>query len=183
MSSVDIATTIINTASAYGVDPRLALEVAMRESNLNQSAVSPAGAIGIFQLEPATAADLGVDPTDVSQNITGGVRYLLQLLSRYGGDLQKTLGAYNWGLGNVDGALASYGADWLAHAPAETQHYVAGILANIGKEYTVTPGSPITPLPGVNPYQPPPAGQTPILLIAIVMSVVLVGLWAWNDAG
>ena|ERR1700676_393951 len=177
MSTVDIAAQIMSTASAYGVDPRLALEVAMRESNLNQAAVSHAGAIGIFQLEPATAADLGVDPTDATQNIDGGVRYLSQLLGRYAGDASKALAAYNWGMGNVDGAFASYGADWLAHAPGETRNYVAAILSAVGSQYTVTPGAPPTAGP------PPAAGQFPIGLIVIAVGLAVIGLWAWNDAG
>src|ERR1700739_364546 len=106
MTSQEISDLIVSTASSYGVDPRLALEVAMRESNLNESAVSSAGAIGIFQLEPATAADLGGDPRDPTQNITGGVRYLSQLLSKYSGNVAEALAAYNWGPKNLDDAIA-----------------------------------------------------------------------------
>ena len=62
MTSQEASNLIVSTATSYGVDPRLALEVGMKESNLNQDAVSPVGAIGIMQLMPATAAALGVDP-------------------------------------------------------------------------------------------------------------------------
>jgi Transglycosylase SLT domain len=150
MSSSDTATKIINTASSYGIDPRLALEVALQESQLNQAAVSSAGAIGIFQLMPATAAALGVDPHNEDQNIQGGCMLLAQLLAEFGGDVSKALASYDWHPDAVSAAAAKYGADWLSHAPAETQNYVASIEANLN-QYTVSVGSPVsspTPAPG-----------------------------------
>lgn len=141
MTSQEISTQIINTATAFGIDPRLALEVAMTESGLNQAAVSPAGAIGIFQLMPATAASLGVDPHDPNQNIQGGVTLLAQLLSEFAGDTSKALAAYNWHPDAVNAAVAQYGADWLSHAPSETQNYVQKILAAVGNEYTISAAS------------------------------------------
>src|SRR5688572_12011857 len=56
---------------------------------------SSAGAIGKMQLMPGTASDLGVDPYDVDQNISGGVRYLKQQLDSFGGDQRKAAAAYN----------------------------------------------------------------------------------------
>ena len=123
---------IIAAAQAAGVDPNLALAVAQQESGGNQNAVSSAGAIGIFQLLPATAAGLGVDPTDAQQNIEGGVEFLAQMLNEFGGDVSKALGAYNWGPGNVSNAIAKYGSSWLSYAPSETQNYVSSILGNLG---------------------------------------------------
>jgi soluble lytic murein transglycosylase-like protein len=148
MTSADISSLILSTATAYGVDPRLALEVAMQESGLDQSAVSSAGAIGIFQLEPATAADLGVDPRDPTQNIQGGVKYLSEMLARYGNNVAEALGAYDWGPGNMDNAIAAHGAGWMNYAPIETQDYVQTILGNVQSQYTVnvTAGSGIPPL-------------------------------------
>ncbi len=142
MTSQEISTQIVNTASSYGVDPRLALEVGMHESGLNQSAVSPAGAIGIMQLMPATAASLGVDPHDPVQNIQGGVMLLAQLLSEFAGDVGKALAAYDWHPDAVSAAVAHYGSNWLSHAPGETQSYVASILANVSTEYSVSAGTP-----------------------------------------
>jgi len=138
-----ISQMISDTASQYGVDPTLALEVATQESRLNPAAVSPAGAVGVFQLMPATAAGLGVDPTDLQQNITGGVLYLRQLLDKFG-DVSAALAAYNWGPGNVTKAQTTLGAGYLAAAPAETQNYVSTILGNLGTEYNTTLGLPIT---------------------------------------
>ncbi len=141
MTSQDISNLIIQTATSYGVDPRLCLEVAMQESGLDNSKVSPAGAIGIFQLEPPTAADLGVDPHDPAQNIDGGVRYLMQLLGKYSGNVAEALAANDWGMGNLDKALAAHGVAWMQYAPLETQDYVQGILGNMS-QYSVSVGAP-----------------------------------------
>ena len=92
-----------------GLVPAVAqVESGNRQYDANGNVItSSAGAVGIMQLEPATAADLGVDPYDEEQNLAGGTKYLEQLYRRFGGDLTNTLAAYNWGPGNVDRALAS----------------------------------------------------------------------------
>ena len=135
-----ILDAIYNNAIAQGLDPQLALEVAIQESGLNPGAVSSAGAIGLYQLMPDTAAGLGVDPTDISQNIAGGQSYLSQMLSQFGGDISAALAAYNWGPGNVQNAMNEYGAGWLSYAPAETQNYVASITGNLGSQYSSNAG-------------------------------------------
>lgn len=138
----DVTQMIADTAARYGVAPVLAIEVATAESGLNpNTGDSPSGAIGLFQLMPATAAQLGVDPRDPAQNIDGGVRYLRQMLGQFG-DIAAALGAYNWGPGAVSGAIGKYGADWLSHAPSETRNYVAKILGNLGTQYTVSVAPP-----------------------------------------
>src|ERR1700741_1264139 len=136
---------IADAAAKYGVSPPLALEVATVESNLNQSAVSSAGAIGVFQLMPATAASLGVDPRNLAQNIDGGVRYLAKRLGRLS-DFAAALGAYDWGPTNVSKAITQYGANWLAAAPAETQNYVQKIFNGLGTQYTVFAPTPPPPI-------------------------------------
>ena len=91
----------------YGVDENLLKAVAKVESNFNPMAESSAGAVGIMQLMPGTAAGLGVtDRTDPQQSIDGGAKYLSQLLKAYDGDTEKALAAYNGGMGNV----SKYGA-------------------------------------------------------------------------
>jgi len=137
-----IADQIIAEAQRQGVPPALALEVATDESSLNPAAIGKAREIGLFQLMPATAAQLGVDPTDVSQNIQGGVSLLRQLLAQYG-DPAKALAAYNWGPGDaqhhrLDYALSVYGAGWFAHIPSSTQGYINKILGNMQTQYSVT---------------------------------------------
>ena len=138
-----VADLVLQTAQQQGVDPRLALEVAVQESNLNPAAVSRAGAIGVMQLMPATAAALGVNPYDITQNIQGGIRYLKQQLIRFG-DTAQALAAYNWGPERVAGAITQWGADWLSHAASETRNYVNSILGRIASLYpaaALAPGS------------------------------------------
>jgi membrane-bound lytic murein transglycosylase B len=129
--AVSIGDMVTQTAQRLGVDPTLALEVAIQESGLNPSARSSAGAIGVMQLMPQTAAALGVDPTDAQQNITGGITYLKQQLARFG-SVAMALAAYNWGPENVAKAMASYGANWASHLPAETSNYITTILSKAG---------------------------------------------------
>jgi len=92
-----LANLVAEEAKRQGVNPQLAVGVAFAESNFNPSAVSPKGAIGLMQLMPETAKDLGVDPADVKQNIQGGVRYLKQLSEQYENNPIKVLSAYNAG--------------------------------------------------------------------------------------
>jgi soluble lytic murein transglycosylase-like protein len=150
MTSQEISDLIVSTASSYGVDPRLALEVAMKESSLNPNVPdSSAGAIGIFQIEPATGADLGLsvdDLRDPAKNIHGGVMYLSQLLSRYNGNVAEALAANDWGMGNLDKAIAAHGLGWMSYAPIETQDYIQTILGNLSSEYSVSIGTPGLPM-------------------------------------
>jgi soluble lytic murein transglycosylase-like protein len=102
-------------ASRYGVPSWLALAVAQRESGFNQNARGTSGEIGVFQLMPGTAAQLGVNPLDLSQNIDGGVRYLSQMYGQFG-DWRTALEAYNGGPGNVSRGTISSAAQGYADA-------------------------------------------------------------------
>lgn len=115
---------ISTTAAAYALDPRLVEAVAWRESRFQPEARSVKGAIGVMQLMPGTARDLGVDPLDPAQNIRGGAIYLRRMLSEFGGDVRLALAAYNAGPAAVrkHGGVPPY---------AETQAYVTSILGRM----------------------------------------------------
>lgn len=117
---------VIDTISKqYRVPARVIHEIVRQESGGNPDAVSPAGAMGLMQLMPATAKSLGVtDPFDVVQNIDAGVRYLRKMLDKYNGNLAYALAAYNAGPGAVDryGGVPPY---------KETIHYVRNILSRL----------------------------------------------------
>lgn len=89
-------------ADKYGLPRVLVRSVMAAESGFQQHVVSPKGAIGLMQLMPGTAAQLGVDPFDTAQNVDAGTRYLRDLLARYNGGLRHALAAYNAGPGAVD---------------------------------------------------------------------------------
>ena len=110
----EIATAAIN----YGVDAALLRAVIHAESAFNPMAVSDKGAQGLMQLMPGTAGDMGVgDAFDVAQNISGGAKYLAQLLKDFNGDTKLATAAYNAG----EGAVQKYGG---VPPYDETQVYV-----------------------------------------------------------
>jgi soluble lytic murein transglycosylase-like protein len=103
------------------VDVNLVKAMIHTESNNNPRAVSNKGALGLMQLMPFTARDLGVtNAFDPVQNVDGGVRYLKSLLTQFGGDLSRSLAAYNAG----PGAVTRYGG---IPPYRETQDYVKKI--------------------------------------------------------
>jgi soluble lytic murein transglycosylase-like protein len=89
-------------ADKYGLPRELVRSVMAAESGFLAEAVSPKGAIGLMQLMPETAHELGVDPNDPAQNVDGGTRYLRDLLLKYEGGLRHALAAYNAGPAAVD---------------------------------------------------------------------------------
>jgi soluble lytic murein transglycosylase-like protein len=116
------AAEIDAAAKKYNVDPALLRGLIRQESNFNPNAGSPAGARGLTQLMPGTAAALGVDPSVPAQAIEGGAKYLRQQLDKFGNDPAKALAAYNAG----PGAVQRYGG---VPPYAETQNYVRKVLA------------------------------------------------------
>jgi soluble lytic murein transglycosylase-like protein len=119
----DMDPLIAQAATREGVRAELIKAVIEKESAWVPCAVSPKGAQGLMQLMPETAADLGVeDAFDPGQNISGGAKFLKQLLARYNGSVELALAAYNAGPGNVDeaGGIPNF---------PETVSYVSRILA------------------------------------------------------
>ena len=118
------AATVRELAARYDLSPALIEAVVWQESRWRADAVSSVGARGLAQLMPDTAQGLGVDPDDPVANLEGGARYLRQQLDRFGGDLEKTLAAYNAGPGRV---LQAGGVPRIR----ETQIYVAAVLGRL----------------------------------------------------
>ena len=110
-------------ARRYGVPEDLFLSLIQQESGFNPTAQSPKGAYGLTQLMPDTAAELGVDPRDIEQNLAGGARYLNQMMTRFP-DLNMALAAYNAGPTLVSklGRVPNY---------KETQNYIKSVLGRL----------------------------------------------------
>jgi soluble lytic murein transglycosylase-like protein len=116
------APMIEQAAARYGIDPSVLYGLIEQESGFDPSATSSAGAQGLTQLMPSTAASLGVaEPLDPAQSIEGGARYLSGLLRQFGGNTADALAAYNAGPGAVEqyGGVPPY---------PETQQYVTKVL-------------------------------------------------------
>jgi soluble lytic murein transglycosylase-like protein len=133
-ASTPYAAEIDAAAAKYNVDPALLRGLIRQESNFNANATSPAGARGLTQLMPGTAAALGVDPSVPAQAIEGGAKYLRQQLDRFANDPAKALAAYNAG----PGAVQRYGG---VPPYAETQNYVRKVMGYAAEYRQAAPAS------------------------------------------
>jgi hypothetical protein len=166
---INYSASIIAAAQKAGIDPNLALAVAQTESSMNPSAISPAGAIGLFQLMPATAKGLNVDPNDPLQNIEGGVELLSQLLTRYDGDVTLALAAYNAG----PTAVSKYDG---VPPFAETQNYISKILGMLGLSSSDTSVASLDDSgDGIDNSGDSTVGSADLLTIALVAGVGIAG--------
>jgi soluble lytic murein transglycosylase-like protein len=131
--------SLVNQSAArYGLDPAILHGLIQQESGFNPSSRSSAGALGLTQLMPSTAASLDVsNPLDPAQSIEGGARYLSQLMSQFGGNTTDALAAYNAG----PGAVQRYGG---VPPYSETQSYVTKVLgyaSSYRQESSSSPGA------------------------------------------
>ena len=127
-------TLIRQNGARHGVDPYLIFLVMEHESHFNPGAVSPVGARGLMQLMPGTARRFGVRSVhDPAQNISGGTRYLKELLGMVGGRVDLVLAGYNAG----EGAVIKYGGRVPPYR--ETRNYVKRIGARYGRTSAAAP--------------------------------------------
>ena len=135
-ADVPFGAEITAAAEKHGIDPALLAGLVKQESGFNPNAGSPAGARGLTQLMPGTAAGLGVtNVLDPIQNLDGGAKYLRQQLDAFGGDVTRALAAYNAG----PGAVQRYGG---VPPYAETQNYVRIVQANAAQYRAAGAGTP-----------------------------------------
>jgi soluble lytic murein transglycosylase-like protein len=153
-AATPFAAEIDAAARKYAVDPALLRGLIRQESNFNSNATSPAGARGLTQLMPGTAAALGVDPSVPAQAIEGGAKYLRQQLDKFGGDPAKALAAYNAG----PGAVQRYGG---VPPFAETQNYVRKVMAYAAEYRKAAPAASAASLAAPAPTVASPTSSLP----------------------
>ncbi len=115
-------------AIAAGIPANYFVRQINAESGFNPNEVSPAGAVGIAQFLPSTAAGLGINPWDPIQALRGAAKLMANYTRNYGGDYAKALAAYNAGSANLQYAINNCGANWLNCLPGETRHYIYVIM-------------------------------------------------------
>lgn len=126
----DVHQIIINKADKYRLDPTLISAVITAESSFDSKAISQKGAIGLMQLMPDTAREMGIkNPFNPEQNIEGGTRYLKYLIEKYDGDLTRALAAYNAGPRRVEKS------SWI---PNETKNYIRKVYSLYKGERRIT---------------------------------------------
>lgn len=132
--SDEVHQIIVNKASKYRLDPSLINAVIKTESSFDSEAVSRKGAMGLMQLMPGTARDLGVgNPFNPEENIEGGTRYLKYLVDKYDGDLTRALAAYNAGPKRVDKS---------GQLPNETRNYIRKVYSLYNGERRIESDKP-----------------------------------------
>ncbi len=122
MSMGTVKALIVKHANDMGLDPAIALSIAKKESGFCHNKRSPYGAVGVFQLMPATARKLGYNPYHINENIKGGIAYYKMMYKMFG-SMELALAAYNAGPGNVKkyNGIPPF---------KETRNFVSSIMSN-----------------------------------------------------
>lgn len=167
-------------AQQVGLDPGIFVAQIQQESGFNPNAVSSAGAQGIAQFMPGTAAGLNppLNPFDPVASLRAAAQYDANNLQTYNGDYAKMLAAYNAGGGAVNSAVAQHGANWLNYMPAETQNYVKSIMS--GK----TPTASSSAAPSTTSSSTSASGLTGLIqtwgeyvaIFAIALILIIIGV-------
>jgi soluble lytic murein transglycosylase-like protein len=154
---------ILKHAEAQGLRPDLVRAVVQVESGYNARAISPVGAMGLMQLMPATARQLGVRAVfDAEENIKGGTTYLRQLIERFDGSEELALAAYNAGpqaVGRYGNRVPPYREtrDYVRRVRTQTSVRAASLVKKFYKTVEVIEGRPVTRYsdtpPSSGPYE------------------------------
>jgi soluble lytic murein transglycosylase-like protein len=128
LPSSDYVAIARQAAASAGIPQKYFVYQINEESGFNPYARSWAGAVGIAQFEPSTAAGLDINPYDPVASLYGAANYMASLDKSYNGDYAKALAAYNAGPSAVTRATNRGGTNWLAYVPLETQRYVHAIM-------------------------------------------------------
>ncbi len=127
-NNLSIDEAVEKASQKYGVDRDLIMAVIKQESDFDSKSVSGAGAMGLMQLMPDTARELGVsDPYNIGENVEGGTKYLKSLLSMYANNKQLALAAYNAGPGTLQNRGVT-DVSGVSKLPYETRDYVNKVM-------------------------------------------------------
>jgi hypothetical protein len=131
-ASRELKELVLAAAAKYDIDPDIAMRLVQQESKFDPTVTSKKGAVGLTQLMPDTAKEMGLTPeerTDPVKNLDAGFGYLRKQLNNFGNDYSKALSAYNWGQGNVGKHLEkNEGKINPVGLPKETADYLTKIL-------------------------------------------------------
>ena len=133
----DVESEIRDAAKLYNLDPALVRAVAVQESGLRNEARSRRGAMGVMQMMPGTARELGYDAADLRGNVRAGAAYLSMMMEAFGGDVKRALAAYNAG----PGAVKRFGG---VPPFAETRDYVSAIMGHMAVSAAAVVGQPLS---------------------------------------
>lgn len=133
-------------ATAAGIPTELFDALIGAESSWTPGEISPTGAIGLTQLEPGTASDLGVDPYNINENLQGGATYLSQMFQRFG-NWRDALAAYNAGPGNLKAGYG-YADSVLAAAGVSSNMNRYGTPTNPNQPFVASPSTAVVPSSG-----------------------------------